>query len=276
MLDFPIYINGKDQRRRKPKRCKADGCPERARCIGYCQKHAHRVRKYGDPSVILMYKSPPLYPYGQMPKTCTWADCDKQTFSRGLCHKHYGNQREWGSPDAPQRLQDCPVCGERRYYIDKGRGMCTKCGRRLGIGRRKNITHGNGYWNRDACLSAGRVWCERTGYAPRSMDWAVVGRRGDFPNNRVVYRWFGTWIAFVNELGVPQPPGTRRPRSTRTSVADCLSAGLTFVDEHGYLPTRRQWNRMGGSPVASVMTRRFGTWAAFKAELAAATGIAQK
>jgi hypothetical protein len=271
MSRFPIYLNGKDRRRRKRRLCKADGCPDWARRKGYCVKHAHRVEKYGDPSFLRQHKREPLYPHGQQPEICTEDDCDKLPFARGLCRKHYKLEREWGGH--PPRLQLCPMCMEHRYYVELGRGMCCYCDRRGVSSKGNGITHDNGYWNRGTIRAAGEVWCERTGYAPRPMDWKASGFRGDFPCSALVYRHFGTWLALVDELPCQQPPGTRRPRTTKTSRTDCIAMGLVFIARYGYIPTRKQWHDAEMSPGKQVVAKRFGGWALFKLALADATGL---
>jgi hypothetical protein len=239
MLRFPIYLNGKDlwclrasckrkpfteglcqshwielcrrddpsyrRRNRPPKPCKVDGCSDTAQRKGYCDKHYIRVRKHGNSSVVLVRRGDSLYPHGKMPKTCINKDCTKPTLSAGLCNTHYKQHYRWGTHGAPQQYEDCPVCRHRRYRITTGRDMCYLCFRAADDRKSRKIKP-NGYWDRDTCLRAGRAWYEQTGYAPRTTHWRSVGLYSNFPHSDTVYRLFGSWGAFINELGLPLPP----------------------------------------------------------------------
>jgi hypothetical protein len=134
---------------------------------------------------------------GQMPKVCI-KDCDKPAFALGLCRGHYKERYVWGKHGAPQRFETCPVCCNYQYRISNGKGMCHRC--TAAVAKRKNITHGNGYWDRDTCRAAGRAWYELTGRVPSETDWRAPGPRARFPGKTTVYNLFGTWSAYKSDL----------------------------------------------------------------------------
>ena len=118
--------------------CKVDGCERTNQTAGYCWKHYHRFRKYGDPSIVRkngrkqtnigLCKAPGctsksskagycnnhymrVYRYGDVDivnkagrkplysnQTCKVVGCESNVYAKGYCSKHYRRNRAWGDP----------------------------------------------------------------------------------------------------------------------------------------------------------------------------------
>lgn len=78
--------------------CTVDGCENRHRCKGYCDKHYQRWRKHGDP----------LHAQVQVSRrgTCEVDGCTSPIKARRLCCRHYQRWKNHGDPTAgePPRI----------------------------------------------------------------------------------------------------------------------------------------------------------------------------
>ena len=234
--------------------------------------HLYRFKTYGDPLVYQRQRSKLIYPIGQMPEICTKEDCNEPTKAKGLCVKHYGEQYRWGEVGPPLRFEMCPVCRHRQYRLSLDRGMCAVCFRRGDARKGRKMQHQNGHWDRDTCLAAGAAWYELTGYAPRSTHWNGIGLYSNFPSANTIYTVFDSWSGFINELGLPLAPKAQLGRPPIT-LAECLSAGMAFVSNYGFIPSIPEWYAAGMSPSHCTVYDRCGSWVAFKLALADATGL---
>lgn len=70
--------------------CSVDGCTDRHKGHGYCDKHYTRLRKYGDPLGGGYFRA------RNRPKCCTVDGCGRRVAGRGLCGKHYARWSKWG------------------------------------------------------------------------------------------------------------------------------------------------------------------------------------
>lgn len=96
---------------RKP--CAVDKCDGMSKAYGYCDKHARRLKLYGDP-----LGTPPEY----VPYACGVDGCTAPSYALDLCGSHYWIQTKYGDPLAvPQRNKkkhaerppmQCVTCGE--------------------------------------------------------------------------------------------------------------------------------------------------------------------
>lgn len=64
--------------------CKVEGCGEKHFCKGYCSKHYHQYKKYGEN----------LAP--TKPTICSVDDCEEQHYCLGYCIKHYRQYKKYG------------------------------------------------------------------------------------------------------------------------------------------------------------------------------------
>ena len=69
-------------------KCTVEGCENKHRAKGYCQKHYIRYKKYGDP----------LYNKKNIRKNCSVDGCDNIHYSKGYCAKHYARYKKYGDP----------------------------------------------------------------------------------------------------------------------------------------------------------------------------------
>jgi hypothetical protein len=79
---------------------------------------------------------------------------------------------------------------------------------------------------------------------------------------------FGSWLAF--KLALAEATGLDPGHRGHTTLAECLTAGLSFVADYGYLPGLRDWDAAGMYPGRSAAQYHFGSWSAFKVALAEA------
>lgn len=92
--------------------CSYDGCDRKAITKGWCGKHYMRMRRHGDPDVLLRSTSGKRGPNKRPPATCSVKECERPaTGGRGWCKKHYLRWRRTGSPDVVRRAisQDGPL-----------------------------------------------------------------------------------------------------------------------------------------------------------------------
>ncbi len=104
------------------KQCAIEGCVNRSKSRGLCPKHAHRMKKFGDPhfSPRLTYSEDSI---------CCVEECSNRPKSRGMCDKHYARFKASGDPDSPstkRSYSDGSVC-----QVDE----CTKPPKSLGYCR---------------------------------------------------------------------------------------------------------------------------------------------
>lgn len=82
--------------------CKVEGCGRSAKHTvggrhGYCQPHAKRFRKYGDPLA-----GKPIQPRGEPNKgACKVEGCDRPARTKQMCSMHYGRLLVFGDPLNP-------------------------------------------------------------------------------------------------------------------------------------------------------------------------------
>ena len=69
--------------------CTAEGCDDRARARGWCNKHYLRLRRFGDPLHRRILEKT---------KPCTLHGCGRLRVGRGLCERHLLRLRKYGSP----------------------------------------------------------------------------------------------------------------------------------------------------------------------------------
>jgi len=81
------------------KKCNVEGCDEKQRRYGYCNKHSVRYKKHGDPLIV---KKPN---YKNRKKTtkkirlCSLDGCNKIHCALGYCQKHYYRYKKHGDPN---------------------------------------------------------------------------------------------------------------------------------------------------------------------------------
>lgn len=82
-----------------PKPCGVEGCGEKAKSKGYCEKHYAQILRVGE-----------ILPEKIFPETCTVPNCDRPYYAMGYCEKHYND-----------------YVREKR----KRNGLCTSCGNKI-------------------------------------------------------------------------------------------------------------------------------------------------
>jgi hypothetical protein len=70
--------------------CSVDGCDERHRSRGWCNRHYQRWLKYGDPDAPR--KNAP------QPSVCNVDGCERGSYLRGWCNAHYLRWHRHGDP----------------------------------------------------------------------------------------------------------------------------------------------------------------------------------
>jgi len=60
-------------------KCTVDGCDNKHRALGFCDKHYISFKKYGDP----------LYSKKKKHELCSIEGCDRKHYALGYCHKHH-------------------------------------------------------------------------------------------------------------------------------------------------------------------------------------------
>lgn len=77
------------------KPCAVDGCPNRAKSRGWCDRHYWRFRKHGSTEL------PP-----KVEKVCAIEGCDRKQYGRGWCQMHHGRWRRTGNPLGVNALKE--------------------------------------------------------------------------------------------------------------------------------------------------------------------------
>lgn len=91
-------------------KCSIDGCSDKYKANGYCNKHDQRVRKYGSPDIVKKYNS--------ITKICILEMCEAPHFSKGYCQRHFMSFRRLGDAmSAKNRKKDiCKVDNCKSYH----------------------------------------------------------------------------------------------------------------------------------------------------------------
>lgn len=85
--------------KRTKRRCTIDGCEKPHVARGWCNKHLHRWKKYGDPNYLLpLAKDQP----------CNVKDCERPQAARGYCRRHWGRWKIHGDPLAGETHYKTP------------------------------------------------------------------------------------------------------------------------------------------------------------------------
>lgn len=101
--------------------CKIDGCDGKHKAQGLCTRHYARLRRNGDPNVVLRSRL-----NGDL-NECSVDGCDKPPTRRGWCRAHYLRWQRHGDPTAgnaspKKRYGDraCAIegCNRERYRTD--------------------------------------------------------------------------------------------------------------------------------------------------------------
>lgn len=169
--------------------CSYTGCDKNSRTRGFCSAHYERLRKYGDPSVVMPPSPPPTL---RKHWTCQVQDCKEPHLARGMCNAHYRRWRKYGDPTARfERPTECAVDG------------CTEPPRGHGWCRRHYLrwyVHGDAEYERttytectvNGCTAAPRSplsqWCEKHyGRLRRNGDPEALAERQAFTGYRAAH-----------------------------------------------------------------------------------------
>jgi hypothetical protein len=117
-------------------------------------------------------------------------------------------------------------------------------------------------WTRDEVVSALRAWAGLHGRVPVCTDWLHTTQ--EHPGSRAVAALFGSWSAALYAAGL----------RTAWSRDQILAAFRAWTEEHGCLPTSREWqsaDARGRRPTTERVRREFGTWSAALAAASRAT-----
>lgn len=123
---FASYIYGV----RRPLVCTISGCERPSYCKTLCRLHYKRLRRHGDPNVVIKRRRP-------VPERCAAEPCTRLARCLGFCRIHYRRFTLYGDPSKllrtpgrkPCRIPDCtaPATGLKlclkhyhllRYYGD--------------------------------------------------------------------------------------------------------------------------------------------------------------
>lgn len=101
--------------------CNVDGCDQRHAAHGYCNIHALRFARYGDP---LAMRAAANGTYGTV---CSVATCERRHHAKGFCSTHFYLWKTHGSPLVRARRERgatpaCEVAGCQRPH--EGKGYC--------------------------------------------------------------------------------------------------------------------------------------------------------
>jgi len=78
-----------------PNICKLEDCVKVVKAYGYCRLHWDRVKKHGDPNIV-------LHPSKIDPSAkCEVSECENKVDSKNLCSKHYNRKLRTGSATTP-------------------------------------------------------------------------------------------------------------------------------------------------------------------------------
>ena len=92
------------------KTCSIEGCNDKHKAKGYCDKHRRRQKLYGDPLAGEAFKT-------KQAGKCEVEGCAKEQFSRHLCEKHYRRWRVHGDPLFTKHSKEY---GEgKKWYVGK-------------------------------------------------------------------------------------------------------------------------------------------------------------
>lgn len=108
---------------RPNKVCKIDNCTSPVSGRGYCSKHYQRLRRHGDPQVLM---KPRTLPDSITP--CAVEGCERYAQAKGMCFAHYQRVRRTGTPGPAQLIH------EPRTADDTER-RCSKCTRTLPVSK---------------------------------------------------------------------------------------------------------------------------------------------
>jgi hypothetical protein len=115
-------------------------------------------------------------------------------------------------------------------------------------------------WDREAIVIGLREFATANGATPTHAD---LDRRPELPSPGTVRAHFGSLQAAREAAGMAGP----RRRWDRHLIVSAIQA---HVEEHGRLPTSRDWQRSTGAhPHATTVLQRFGSWSAAIAEATA-------
>lgn len=102
--------------------CNVPGCEEPRKALGFCNAHAGRYYRTGDPQAHV-----PIKKLVRRPAECQVDGCDKpltEKDARGLCGMHYRRWRLYGDPDIVQIIRFSGTPEERFWKrVDKS-GDC--------------------------------------------------------------------------------------------------------------------------------------------------------
>lgn len=102
--------------------CSIEGCSNKVRARGWCDKHYRRWKRNGDPMVKRRVRG-----------TCTVEDCPNEHRARGWCYKHYQRWLHHGDLTADLRRKDVVKYGWAHGRVRAARGdapehSCVECG----------------------------------------------------------------------------------------------------------------------------------------------------
>lgn len=101
--------------------CSIPGCGKPAESKGVCGMHRARIRRHGDPNIV-------IYAGGKPPRgTCCIDGCDRPHYARGYCKHHYerlmrsGHPTDAGrnKPGGPCLVDGCPRSSVTMNYCNR-------------------------------------------------------------------------------------------------------------------------------------------------------------
>lgn len=106
--------------------CEVEGCDSQARNRGLCSKHAHSMRRHGDPLAAERNKQA-RRDNAVNKGACGVDDCPNKAVTKGWCRKHYHAWRKSGDPTshADSRQKRTGVCSITACSNpDLAKGLC--------------------------------------------------------------------------------------------------------------------------------------------------------